>query len=893
MSKTQRSGAFLVYFNGIETPVSTVSVSFGVWAPPTADISMPADPLLRRLGHDDRVRVTVFFLDDSRDSPEYCLLFDGEIHGTSTSSSKGSKMRTFHCVDMLSALSTVRSFFLLDIPGLVSKALGDVNTQAPVGAHFRPIFPVSLFFYGLDPAAGNIIRRPYDFLENMFRALISVRDIPSEVKEGVSGDPNSHKGAVALDWFSRWCRRTGFHRRFLPMPGFEEDFAGDSVDGDGKPTIFPVLKAMQSDSVIEALTAIGQRVGDSGTMWSLLMQVFQQMLYEVQAIPAPPCVGVRRGTYAITGSPGTGDEDRIVSYVTKPQLLFGLAPACNVIWASQRITAQSSESYNQPTRVLFSEGSMFGAINPNQQDEGLAELINTSMAVAFPPQAQEALNQRLGRAGSAKDTSRNPHNFLVWPNEFYIGPTPVQGRIPTWFRYLNMAEATQTGRQPTDTENALAGSRREMALFLDPLITRAETDAGQLGQLRSAGLELDGARRALLALRAPTSGRSEGEVLTETRALLGVLRRLGYAAAAPLAVSSAVGSIDQNPTFMAYAAYEYWRERLAKRNGSAALVFQPFITPGFPAVIWDTEVDAEHQIGYITNVQHSLSESSMSTSVSWTFGQGFNEFFEELRATRTSESGRPSFADDLAVDSVVLPDGNLGRIDEEELRGFSADQVADYMRRIHDATGLLDEAAADGPMDAAPPSPIQAIRRSFQRKGVARTAYGRLFWRGQARRPFPESILDELLDLEECLEVVDTESGQARPLDVDTEREFANPALTFRPIDAWKAPQSDPEAAANYCWRPATTLDEFIKMHSDIAVSDLAAERITPGDPLEGKGHTYYRRIFRLRAGPGSEPAETSRGGRDGDTGADTRYNWERVLLTYRARVYQRRGSRG
>lgn len=893
---TLRHGSFLVYFNGIEVPVSSVSVRFGIWEPPSCDITMPADPLLRRLGHGDRIRATVFFLDESRSTPEYCLLFDGEIHATSTQSSKGSKTRTFHCVDLLAALNVIRTYFLMDIPGLVQRALGDVNTEAPIGAHFRPIFPVSLFYYGLDPSQNQVIRRPFDLLENMLRALISVTDIPAELREAVTGDPNDHKGVVALQWFSSWCRRTGFHRRFVPMPGFEDVYASDHVDAEGNPTVFPILRAMQSSSVIDALTAVGQRVGDQGTLWQLLLQVFQQMLYEVQAIPAPAYVGVRRGSYEVTGDPGTGDESRILAYVTKPNLLFGLAPACNVVWSSQRMAASTSESYStQPTRVLFSEGSLFGLTGQEHAEGGLQELYNLSMSVAFPPQAQAALDARLGRGGRARDTTRNPHNFLVWPEEFFLGPVPLHGRIPTWFRYLNAAEAVDTGQtgNSSDPQLVLAGLRRTMADFLAPLVARLPGDTQLQARVTATGLTAQGAQNALAALQRPITDRPLGEVQQETQALLGVLRALGFSGPVPPLVEGIGAGTSQNPTFQTYAAYEFWRERASKRNGSATLLFHPFLTPGFPGVFWDTETDGDHQMGYVTNVQHTLTEGSMSTAVSWTYGMSFNEFFEELRATRAAESGRPSFESDRSAASVRLGEAEPVKLPTEQVGGFAAEQVADYMRRVFEAGSLGAEAALEGPMDAAPPSPIQAIRRGFQRLNGAREAYRRLFWRGQPRRPFIESVLDEVHDLEEVCELLDTESGISRPLNVSEERSFADPNLVFRPTAYFQALQDDPEAAADYGWRPATTLDEFIQAHADLRPPDLEQHRVTPGDPFEGKGAPYYRKILQLRAGPGPEPEETPRGGRVGDNDADTRYNWERVLVTYRNRVYRRRADRG
>jgi hypothetical protein len=63
-SSAPRQAAFLVYINGIEVPAKSASLRYGVWQIPELQVEMVADPVLVRLGAEDRVQVVVFYFDD-------------------------------------------------------------------------------------------------------------------------------------------------------------------------------------------------------------------------------------------------------------------------------------------------------------------------------------------------------------------------------------------------------------------------------------------------------------------------------------------------------------------------------------------------------------------------------------------------------------------------------------------------------------------------------------------------------------------------------------------------------------------------------------------------------------------------------------------------------------
>ena len=68
---------YKVYIAGVLVPCSAVTVTTSVPGSSSAQLTMPASPLLISLGEGDRLQVAVFYLDSKKDSHElkWCLLF--------------------------------------------------------------------------------------------------------------------------------------------------------------------------------------------------------------------------------------------------------------------------------------------------------------------------------------------------------------------------------------------------------------------------------------------------------------------------------------------------------------------------------------------------------------------------------------------------------------------------------------------------------------------------------------------------------------------------------------------------------------------------------------------------------------------------------------------------
>lgn len=102
------------------------------------------------------------------------------------------------------------------------------------------------------------------------------------------------------------------------------------------------------------------------------------------------------------------------------------------------------------------------------------------------------------------------------------------------------------------------------------------------------------------------------------------------------------------PLFDIYARYEFFRSRYAARSGSVSMAWNPYITPGFPGVIFDSAGTGFDIVAYITQVSHSFAAAgNQSTMASFSFARTLDEFATaqsdvvevDARAQRQQEAG--------------------------------------------------------------------------------------------------------------------------------------------------------------------------------------------------------------------------------------------------------------
>lgn len=437
------SGAFIVYINGLEVPCKSVQHRYGVWQVPEMVLEMVADPVLTRLGAEDRVQVQVFYLDDIKVDPSVAPAFrlfgEGEITGWGYQNTSRGRSIMLTCVNQVAIFSQLFVHFMTNLDDMMGHAtFKGANVTGLAVASSDIVFPFSLFSQGIIPGETaenptlSAITRPFDFLYNVVKNMIGAQ-VPAETR-----------AAPAANFFSRWARLTNFHNRFAAMPFFDE-----VIDGN----IFPVLKALQNTSAVDVIAQkLIPQVQNAGSLWDMLQLVYQTVFMEITMIPTMPLVTVdlvsgqiqqtnfdkhkltlSNGKYVPAEVPDPLRPNRIPNYFTKPQFLFGIPPTCNVIFPSMiKLFAYDENFATQPTRLYFNDETISKILKIPAG--GFGETVMNSLATAYPPEADAANQLRF------LFPKFNGKNFLLFPEEFFKGPVMDRRNIPQWLFFLKQSE---------------------------------------------------------------------------------------------------------------------------------------------------------------------------------------------------------------------------------------------------------------------------------------------------------------------------------------------------------------------------------------------------------------------------------------------------------------------
>ena len=391
-----RQATFIVYINGLEVPAKSVSLRYGVWQIPEMQVEMVADPVLVRLGNQDRIQVAVFYYDDCDVAkgvvPAFRLFGEGEITAWGYRNTSSARSIVFTVINQMAIFTQLFVQFMTTLDDMMGAATSSAITTVE-NASSQLVYPFSLFTQGLIPGAGAnapLIQRPFDFLYNVVQGMIGKQV------------PTASQTIPAANFFSRWARLTNFHNRFVGTPAF------DAVNpSDPNPSIFPVLRAVQAVSAADVVSRnLIPQIQNSGSILDMLQTVYTTMLMEVAMIPGMPLVSVdlasslikltdftahtlspdaKTGAYVSTISADSRKltPKRLPNYFAKPQMLFAIPPSCNVIFPSQLKTMAYDENYaTQPTRLYFNDETLTNVLQI--KDKGLVETIHNALVTAYP-----------------------------------------------------------------------------------------------------------------------------------------------------------------------------------------------------------------------------------------------------------------------------------------------------------------------------------------------------------------------------------------------------------------------------------------------------------------------------------------------------------------------------
>jgi hypothetical protein len=475
--------AWIVYINGIEVPVNSVNVEFGVWSIPTAQIRLVPHVILQRIGHEDRLQVEIYYLDLFFDPafPKMCFMGEFEVVGWSYQTTSAGRFLQLDCRSHLKILEQLRFYYMSSLADMAKGFSAPTATDASVMTIPMVTYPYSLFRQGLVPDTANpdaFITSPFEFVRNLLKALTDPVDLSAmkdtDASEGML--PRSASGVAGRNFFGRWMEMVDFRRRWAALPFFDDEQAKLSEG------CFPIVKALTSTEVLGTIQEkIGNSVGEAGTAWELLQRVYGAMYMEILAMPAPAAVQLESKTNLIMGyfkRRGGGKDDAnyggVASYLVKPQCIFGIPPACNIIFPSMIRTYATTENYErQPTRVYLGEAYVSNLLSSGASGD-MQTLANELLVTGYPDIVRQRM--QLHRENPGLST----RNFLIYPEELYKGPVSKHMNAPTWLYMLEktgqtMETSTVGGTTYARGRGTIASLERAVPAF-GPIVKEAAKD---------------------------------------------------------------------------------------------------------------------------------------------------------------------------------------------------------------------------------------------------------------------------------------------------------------------------------------------------------------------------------------------------------------------------------
>ena len=677
-SPVPQQAAFIVYVAGVHVPVSNVSVVFSYMSFPVLQFSLPADPLLIKLGEDDRVPVVVFFLDkwysgtDQRlgVTPTWRLLFDGDIMQWSFSKSAGSRSISFSAIASMSALN---SMHLSYITGKGNEILRNISKSSVEGLQDSIISTVrSLTFFTKGAFGTGVITRPIDFVKNLMLGVkiggppheegdaasrvAALKNIDKELRTKSSSSIKSSdfvsirksafkSVAASMEFFIKFNHRNKLDKRWIASDIEEIAIAtsgSQNTDGSDKVvtqkgpsgTIQKTLKNTFFTQTVKRITfdaIASQFKNDSspeGSFWNLITQFYNKFWYNILLLPTAqltyvseeqdiPIGGVKIDASNISSA-------RLGNCISVPKMTYALPPACNVITPAMTQSFTFSEDYsNQNTRTIVNGRSGY-ATSPHGSSEAQSTE-RASLRFGYPTD-QNALLE------SSNTLKQSPENILIYPEEYFKGPIVSRPQAPSYFLTLEQKSKYM--------HNNLANDKKKLT---------ADALAGK--KTKKVSEKHD--------------------------------------------VSKVSSSEWRQEMLYSFTKLHYLENKFNTRGGSLHLNFNPYLVPGLPFTMIDSsDEDQMHVMGLITSVSIEMSTSSASTSVSYTAGRTLKEVYEQV-----------------FTENTFGPEGGLVDLDT--------------------STSKYDS------YSVAPIMPVKALADTLQVDDKAATYYKNLFYTGPETRENP------------------------------------------------------------------------------------------------------------------------------------------------------------
>jgi hypothetical protein len=882
--------AYLLYLAGVEVPCLDVNAQFTVGTENQAIVTIPPHPIMADFGEGDKVQAAIFYLDSwyYKDTPKWCLLYEGYVAGCDYTVTPTKKEISLTIKSNLSVLNGLYLEFLGGGDLSSGKAAGKAGKVIPNQITFKGKYPGRLFTIGLEDKAQ--IRTPYEFFQNIVLATTGKykdKDIaPDGTKKQVGEEIKRITSVVRLN----------YETKLASTPDdLKEKFKADELA--------KITAKLRSLGVSDTPS----NVADAQD--KLIQQSIKKITDTRSLTDRTPVATGFFSRYCnitklhkhVAASPiieGFVGELIDNKYKTKgmPTGVFPILRTKNGSNYAKGLARQTGYKYGDNGSALALLTNMFTVFNYSMQCIPAPPAYDTDDRGLPSGKFSKSSNSSIVSYITKPDTSYSmpPACNIIMPcirttvqysNNFDSRPTRVYYNKISQLRKLNTEQKLGTGYSSLDSQvgypAAIARhaydstdtlkSGMEVLVFPEEYFAGPKTVYKELNPLLS---ELDRLEKAGRLHDLPGSIKSSEFV--DYKAI--PANQAAYLRDAFIKADSK----DQKnyEVFLRQAQLDYEYMRSSTSTCTVTMPFNPYIIPGYSAVILDSEDTNNHIIGQVAGISHSLSQQSSSTTVSLTAARSLKHTIN--KALLDGGKYHISPAEPITEVRSVLQDRNAANfyygnaiyrdtMDKIEVGNTSnlaklSSIVQEITAEINDITDTLDSIEDANIEQASKLAPLQ------QRLDKAKADLDAELSKSSS----DSTTFKAVGDFTKLVALRDYYTGKITTIhDWPTSKEgIAKLITSMQTSELIVYPEVSDlvntyDFAMDYCSRPVCTMDQYIDFYA--SQQDLLAESLVGG---RGKGcrigkqtidsnstdQAYYWKIIReFVGGPGIEPgAKTS-----------------------------------
>lgn len=601
-----------VFFAGILVYPISVVIQATFSESPRATITLPADARLYNLGRFDRVPVQVFVMETMAEADQYILMFEGFITGNSYTDTYGQRQLTYTCVAYTEVFEDAKLKFLSSIEECFTSQVLHTNELTQTVFKDNISFPQCLFFEGMGyklpnnesfgEPYNNAIKMPTQYLANIMAFM---------EEAGTKHSPAAEwNDSIVAKYYATLSCNLHLDRRFCWLPYFdkavdesklptnkndknskdkkdtdtetdtkyrfswesEQNITEEEIRSGKKNAMFPVLYGMQNAIAIELLSNTLTSSSREFSMHDLIYYLVDRIEYEFLVIPNP----------AYQGKSDIKREDKGAAIDKHHSVVLADADLKD----GKGIDGKSPVD---PATVQELSSIMEERYSPNRDCPRMVNFcLKPMMDDSFPPLCNVIFRSQVTNISTSNIFNRYPTRIQVTnfiPSRAAAGAEGVNSEALRLYGATDFYPSEYYDDEKMDyllqqgKRSAMSCELREQERRTGPWVIRDRAPEWLFYAVREKANSF-----------IYNDGEGNSTVNTENRTQLRKVREQ-------------------------YMRRQLMRAQILKKQLTARCVFLPYVTCGFPAVVFDAASTGFAFTGNVMAYEHTFSATEISTTV--------------------------------------------------------------------------------------------------------------------------------------------------------------------------------------------------------------------------------------------------------------------------------------